>query len=93
MPKTTHKAKNTNTPFTEEENHLLKQLKEEEQLTWKQIKEYFPGRTEELSRFIIVRFTTSSNLYLPTKGDHSMVSEIPVGLTAVSPMLRFRRRP
>lgn len=36
IPKTAHKAKNTNTPFTKEENHLLKRLKEEDQLTWAQ---------------------------------------------------------
>jgi hypothetical protein len=33
-------------PFSKEELDLLKRLKEEDQLPWKQIKERFPGQTE-----------------------------------------------
>jgi hypothetical protein len=30
-------------PFSKEEDELLKKLKEEDRLLWKQIKEHFPG--------------------------------------------------
>jgi len=46
MPRAAHKAKSVNAPFSEEEDNLLKQLKEEDRLPWKQIKEHFPNRTE-----------------------------------------------
>lgn len=45
MPKVSTKVKNTNTQFFNEEKNLLKRLKEVDQLEWKKIKEYFPGRT------------------------------------------------
>jgi hypothetical protein len=40
------KATKAHTPFSQEELDLLKQLKEEDRLPWKQIKEHFPDRTE-----------------------------------------------
>jgi hypothetical protein len=42
VPKIVHKANKINTPFSKEELDLLKQLKEEDRLPWKQIKEHFP---------------------------------------------------
>jgi hypothetical protein len=46
VPRIVHKANKVNTPFSKEELDLLKRLKEEDRLPWKQIKEHFPGRTE-----------------------------------------------
>jgi hypothetical protein len=46
VPRITHKARKSNMPFSREELKLLKRLKEEDRLPWKQIKKHFPGRTE-----------------------------------------------
>jgi hypothetical protein len=45
-PRTVHKTTSANAPFTKEDDELLKRLKEEDRLPWKQIKGHFPGRTE-----------------------------------------------
>jgi hypothetical protein len=42
VPRIVHKASKVNTPFSKEELDLLKRLKEEDRLPWKQIKEHFP---------------------------------------------------
>lgn len=50
-PATIHKATKAHTPFSQEELALLKQLKEEDRLPWKQIKKHLPGRTEGTLQF------------------------------------------
>lgn len=50
-PAIIRKATKAHTPFSQEELDLLKQLKEEDRLPWKQIKKHFPGRTEGTLQF------------------------------------------
>jgi hypothetical protein len=45
MPKASTKIKNTNSQSSNEDDHLLKRLKEVDQLKWKEIQKYFPQRT------------------------------------------------
>jgi len=50
-PITPHKRK----PFTQDDDDLVVDLKENKRLTWKQIEEFFPGRT---SGTLQVRYCT-----------------------------------